>query len=191
MGSDAFVVPTNPDPFSLMAIGTLGTHLVRWHEWKKSNITKFQDADYTLYESAPKFLGTLNSRFNKHASKAAKKFDERIAQIDAKVSTSLVPALLAKDMAFSNEIYKSVHDKWKGKLTIDNKGIHALARIPDFQALIHTATISALPIFKLNEKALKDDNIYGVVKDDSMKNVKSFNLIYSAVADKIIELLDK
>ena len=45
--------------------------------------------------------------------------------------------------------------KWKPKLTIDNKGIHALARIPDFQALIHTANASSLPIYKLDEKALR------------------------------------
>ena len=48
MGSDAFVVPTNPDPFSLMAIGTLGDHLIRWNEWKQANMVKFTDVDYPL-----------------------------------------------------------------------------------------------------------------------------------------------
>lgn len=70
---DAFVVPTNPDPFSLMAIGTLGEHVVRWNNWKNSNFHKFDESEYQMPDGTPKFLGTINSRFNKHSSKAAKK----------------------------------------------------------------------------------------------------------------------
>lgn len=190
MASDAFVVPTNPDPFSLMAIGTLGTHLVRWNEWKNANLAKFEDADYVLHKSTPKFLGTLNSRFNKHASKAARKFDERITQIDKQVSDVLLPTLESKGMTLPNDKYESAYDTWKDKLTSDNKGVHALARIPDFQALIHTANVSSMPIFKLDAKTLQADGIQGIVKDDSLKNVESFDLIYEAIATKIAVLLD-
>lgn len=190
MAADAFIVPTNPDPFSLMAINTLGKHLVRWQEWKIANFDKFEDADYPLHASTPVFLGTLNSRFNKHASKAARKFDERIKQIDASVDSILVPALSKKNMTVRNRCYQKAFDAYKGKLIFDNKGLHALARIPDFQALIHTANLANLPIFKLNENALKADDIQGIVKDKALTNVKSFNTIYEAVVSKIEILIN-
>ena len=188
MASDSFIVPTNPDPFSLMAVGTLASHLTRWNEWKQTNFAKFADADYPLHSSVPVFLGTLNSRFNKHASKAARKFDERIAKIDDRVKNSFVPALDSAGMTLKAECYQKAFKDWANKLTEDNKGEYALARIPDFQALIHTSNISNLPIFLLDEKSLKADEIVGVVKDNAMKNITSFNTIYEAIASKV-ELL--
>jgi cellulose biosynthesis protein BcsQ len=188
MASDAFIVPTNPDPFSLMAIGSLGNHLVRWTEWKLANIEKFADADYPLHKSVPVFLGTLNSRFNKHASKAAKKFDARIAQIDERVADSFVPQLAAVGMTLKDQCYQKAFEDWVGKLSDDNKGKYALARIPDFQALIHTSNVSGLPIYLLNEEVLKADEIVGVVRENAVKNIASFDNIFEAIASKI-ELL--
>ena len=190
MASDSFIVPTNPDPFSLMAVGTLASHLTRWNDWKQANLAKFTDADYPLHASVPVFLGTLNSRFNKHASKAAKKFDERIAKIDERVEKSFVPALEGASMVLKDECYQKAFDDWADKLTDDNKGKYALARIPDFQALIHTSNISNLPIFLLDEKALKEDELVGVVRDNAMKNIESFNTIYEAIASKVELLTD-
>lgn len=188
MASDAFIVPTNPDPFSLMAVGTLASHLKRWNDWKQANLGKFADADYPLHESVPVFLGTLNSRFNKHASKAAKKFDARITKIDERVENSFVPELTDARMTLKEECYQKALDNWAKTLTGDNKGRYALARIPDFQGLIHTANISNLPIFLLDEDALKADEIVGVVKDKALENIASFNTIYEAIASKV-ELL--
>lgn len=188
LACDSFIVPTNPDPFSSMAIGTLSTHLIRWTEWKRNNFKKFEDADYPLYPGVPKFIGTLNSRFNKHASKAAKKFDQRINEIDTRVSDILVPALQKAGMTVLDECFKKAFDDFRNDLTPDNKGPYALARIPDFQALIHTSNISGVPIFRLNEEALRQDEIVGVVKDNAMKNISSFDLIYEVICKKI-ELL--
>lgn len=185
IASDAFIVPTNPDPFSLMAVSTLGNHLVRWMNWKDANFHKFEDADYPLHASRPVFLGTLNSRFNKHASKAARKFDERITQIDEQVEQRLVPTLQAAGMTAKPECYQRAFDEWKDKLPADNKGLHALARIPDFQGLIHTANLADLPIFKLDDTALKADNIQGIVKEKAVENIESFDVIYEAIASKI------
>lgn len=185
MASDGFIVPTNPDPFSLMAIGTLGTHLIRWNEWKQANLKKFADADYPLYSSIPVFLGTLNSRFNKHASKAAKKFDTRITKIDNRVEETFVPKLESAGMTVNDQCYQQAYDDWRNSLTEDNKGKYALARIPDFQALIHTSNVSGLPIYLLNESALKADEIVGIVKENALINIESFDLIYTAIAAKV------
>ncbi|UWR07657.1 ParA family protein [Ruegeria sp. B32] len=188
MGCDGFVVPTNPDPFSLMAVETLGTHLTKWFEWKTVNFGKFVDAGYPLRESTPVFLGTINARFNKHASKAAKKFDKRIQQIDESVAAGLVPKLASVGMVVSADCYQKAHDDWKGVLSEDNTGLYALGRVPDFQGLIHTATVSGVPIYRLNEDLLKADDIVGVVKDNALKNVKQFDEIFEAITSKI-ELL--
>jgi len=184
MASDAFIVPTNPDPFSLMAINTLGNYLAKWNEWKNSNYHKFADADYPLYQSTPTFIGTLNSRFNKHASKAAKKFDQRIKQIDERVSENLFPLLRDAGMTASDDRYHEAFEAYKGSLSTDNTGIYALARIPDFQSLIHTATRSEVPIFELNEDHLRNDDIFGATKDNAVTNIAQFNEIYTAIAQK-------
>lgn len=188
MGCDGFVVPTNPDPFSLMAVKTLGTHLAKWFEWKTANFPKFVDAGYPLRDSTPIFLGTINARFNKHASKAAKKFDKRIQQIDESVSNDLVPKLSAQGMVATEKCYQTAYDNFKNILTEDNTGVYALGRVPDFQGLIHTATISNVPIFHLNEGRLKADDIVGVVKDKALTNVAAFDKIFEAIVSKI-ELL--
>jgi cellulose biosynthesis protein BcsQ len=185
MACDAFVVPTNPDPFSLMAIGTLGNHLVRWISWKKDNFAKFTDADYSLRASTPIFLGTLNSRFNKHASKAAKKFDLRIQKIDERVSDVFVPALKKAGMLAKKKCYKKSYEEGEKNLSADNTGHYALARIPDFQGLIHTANMSGYPIFKLDVDLLKGDDIVGIIKDKALENIADFDKIYTTVAKRI------
>lgn len=185
MLSDAFIVPTNPDPFSLMAIETLSSHLIRWNNWKKTNIDKFADADYPLYSATPIFLGTINSRFNRHASKAAKKFDERIKEIDKKVEEVLFPALDSAGMTAKAECYQEAFDAWKERLPADNVGRFALGRVPDFQSLIHTANISDVPVYGLTEDDLKADEIIGVVKEKALNNIADFDLVYEAIAKKI------
>jgi len=189
MASDAFIVPTNPDPFSLMAIGTLAGHLTRWINWKHNNIQKFADADYPLRPSVPVFLGTLNSRFNKHASKAARKFDQRIKQIDKKVEETLVPALRDSGMTAKEMCYVEAFNESKDRLTADNTGIYALARIPDFQALIHTANLVEKPIFEITEEDLLVDDIRGAVKESAIPNIESFEKIYDVIATKVQRLV--
>ena len=33
ISSDAFIIPTNPDPFSIMALKTMSKILPRWKQW--------------------------------------------------------------------------------------------------------------------------------------------------------------
>lgn len=190
LACDAFVVPTNPDPFSLMGISTLGEHLTRWVNWKRANSDKFADSDYPLTDSTPKFLGTINARFNKHASKAARKFDERIKAIDAKVTDTLVPILRKAGMLFKDDCYEDVYEIWKAELKGEEDGIYALARLPDFQSLVHSATNSELPVFAVTERDLKDDGLGGNVLTQALTNASDFDRIFDAIADKIVNLLD-
>jgi cellulose biosynthesis protein BcsQ len=190
LASDAFIVPTNPDPFSLLAIGTLGEYLVRWVKWKNEYGEKFSNTDYPLTSNIPKFLGTINARFNKHASKAAKKFDTRIKLIDAEVEKTLAPALSVAGMLFKDECYIEAFEKWKTLLAGEGQSRYALARIPDFQSLIHSATNSLKPVFAMTHKDLHKDGLQGTVLDRAEKNSKDFNDIFSAISDRIEILLN-
>lgn len=190
LASDAFIVPTNPDPFSLMAIKTLSEHLTRWVKWKNENGGKFSNTDYPLTSTIPKFLGTINARFNKHASKAARKFDARIKLIDAAVEETLAPALAVAGMLFKDECYTEAFEKWKTELSAEGQGRYALARIPDFQSLIHSATNSLKPVFALTRNDLVKDGLQGTVLDTAEKNVKLFDGIFSAISNKIEILLN-
>lgn len=61
LNSDYFILPTNPDPFSIMAIETLSSVLPRWGAWKNSALETFMDSAYPLRDGLPKFLGCLFS----------------------------------------------------------------------------------------------------------------------------------
>ena len=190
LSTDAFIIPTNPDPFSLMAIDTLSDHVVRWAKWQQNSLSSFSGSDYPLSDTIPKFLGTVNSRFNKHKSKAAKKFDERIKAIDQRVEKYLIPCLKPEGMLFSSQRYARAFSKWKNQLNSDDQGKYALARVPDFQSLIHSANNQLLPIFSLTRKDLKEDGLAGTVLDTALENSKSFDRIFDIIAEKSKYLLN-
>ena len=62
MISDGFIIPTNPDTFSLTALKSLSQILPKWINLKNENIGLFRDSAYLLPESTSKFFwgGALN-----------------------------------------------------------------------------------------------------------------------------------
>lgn len=189
MCSTAFIVPTNPDPFSAMAVRNLGEYLTRWNNWKIANLDRLEGAEYQLPKGTAKFLGTLNSRFNKHASKAAKKYDERIQAIDNVVCNELVPKLSKAGMVYKKSCYRAAFDEWSDELGYGDEGLYALARIPDFQSLIHYANDEQLPVYEMDRDHLKK-RLSGNALDSSVDNAESFDEIFDAIVDKIETLLD-
>jgi cellulose biosynthesis protein BcsQ len=77
MSSDAFIVPTNPDPFSLMALKTLKTILPRWKVWVDRSREYFASASYPLPKTEMKFIGEVIQRFNLRKKKAATPIKEK------------------------------------------------------------------------------------------------------------------
>jgi len=53
--SDLFIVPTNPDPFSLMAINTLSEILPRWYNTAIQMRNTFANSSYPFPTRDPKF----------------------------------------------------------------------------------------------------------------------------------------
>lgn len=139
--SNAFIIPTNPDPFSLMALDTLQTILPRWSAWKAGAVPLFAESAYPLPIGSPKFIGTLIQRFNVRNGKAARPYRDNIAEIKEKVAQMVVPALELAGMTLDPAAYIPIAD-------------YCLGEIPDFQGLLPKSHDAGVPVF-----ALRDDEI--------------------------------
>jgi chromosome partitioning protein len=139
--SDAFIIPTNSDPFSIMALQTLSKVLPRWVNWADRMRPLFEDATYPLPQSKPKFIGELIQRFNVRKGKGGKPFRDNIAEIKDVVKFQLAPLLSKSQMLFPLEAYQ-------------NAAIQAdfcLAEISDFQGLLPKSKDAGVPIFALSD----------------------------------------
>ncbi len=152
LNADYFLIPTNPDPFSIMALETLETILPRWAAWKVNNESAFQDSAYPLRPGLPKFVGTIIQRFNVRKGRAAAPYRDNIAEIKDVTGGRLLKALKAAGLTLAA-------DKYSKDFTTDG---FCLEEIPDFGALLPRAYDSGVPVF-----ALRDDELgaSGIVKD--------------------------
>ncbi len=187
MISDSFIVPTNPDPFSLMSLKTLGLEIEKWVGWKDKFVGAFSDATYPLPEGATRFLGALHSRFNRHKSKAAGRYHERLSQIDDRIERELVPRLGAAGCLFNHQSYV---DASKVALPADavdpdRTRIYTIARIPDFAQISHIAAEFGKPVFSLDDRDLDAADLRGNVRNSVQQNIRTFDAIFSAICEKI------
>ncbi|OQW91365.1 MAG: chromosome partitioning protein ParA, partial [Beggiatoa sp. IS2] len=104
ISSDAFIIPTNPDPFSIMAINTLTTILPRWVDWADRMRPLFAEATYPLAHSRPKFIGEIIQRFNIKNGQAAKPYRDNIEEIKETIRDKFIPKI-AEKMLFPKEAY--------------------------------------------------------------------------------------
>ena len=84
LNSDYLIIPTNPDPFSLMALDTLCLILPRWGSWLQQNGAIFADSSYPLRTDPPKLIGTIIQRFNVRNGVAASPYRNNIEEIKKK-----------------------------------------------------------------------------------------------------------
>lgn len=187
MISNAFVVPTNPDPFSLMSLKTLGLEIDRWVKWQEQFGGAFADATYPLPTGTTKFLGALHSRFNRHKSKAAGRYHERISEIDDRIENELVPALRMSGCLFPEAAYGAAADVLVPEAAADpaKRRLYALARIPDFGQVSHIAAEFGKPVFSINDDDLRAADLRGNVKNSVEENVSIFDSIFAAICEKI------
>lgn len=162
--SDAFIVPTNPDPFSLMALKTLLKVLPRWKNWAICTHPILSTASYPLPEADMKFLGEISQRFSRRKGKPTKSYEGIMADIKSFISDEFVNELKKHGMAYERDNYH-------------------MAEIPDFGAMLQNANDLGVPVF-----ALKDNEIPGgasfantTAKRDEIKK------IFSSIADSILE----
>lgn len=175
ISSDAFIVPTNPDPFSIMAINTLATILPKWVDWADRMRPLFEEATYPLSNSRPRFIGEIIQRFNIRNGKAARPYRDRIAEIKSTICTTFIPEMEKHNMLFPKEVYS------EAKIADDL----CLLELKDFQALLPKSHISCVPIFALTNEQIDET---GNVLENLKSNRDKFEEEFKSLANKIIKL---
>ena len=175
--SDGFVVPTNPDTFSLMAINSLSQILPQWARWKSQNIDNFSSSAYPLPEGTPKFIGEIPQRFNIRNGEATRPFRRKIDELSHQICSCLVPELEKENMLFTIEQYESAgisrHD-------------YILSEIKDFQGLAPKSHKNNVPVYALRDEELE---LQGAAFNVASENRKKFDDIYTEIANKIVAIL--
>jgi MinD superfamily P-loop ATPase len=177
MSADAFIVPTNPDPFSLMALKTLKTILPRWKKWALQSKTLFADASYPLPTTEMKFVGEVIQRFNLRSKKPANSYKGKIDEIKSYVESEFVPVLMENDMIY--DIAPLINED---KLTD-----HCLAEISEFGALLQKANDHNVPVIALTNKQI---GTTGPVLETMSGNRKLFYDIFIKIANIVLELVN-
>ncbi len=170
---DAFIIPTNPDPFCIMAIKSLANFLPRWVKWADSMKDVFADATYPLSNSRPKFIGEIIQRFNKRKGKPAKPYQGSIDEIKEAILNDFVPAMKKHNMLFEPDIYAKAH------IQAD----FCVAEIPDFQTILQKATNANVPVFAIQDNQIQES---GVVLEQLQNKRAEYNTLFEKIANQII-----
>ena len=174
--SDAFIIPTNPDPFSVMALNALAKILPRWAVGADNMRNLFSESSYPLPENKPKFIGEIIQRYNIRNGQPARTFTGSINDIKNAVSDNLVPALRRSQMLFDTEAYREADI---GEVDF------SLAEIPDFQSILQKANAAGVPVFALTDDELSET---GVVLRQLQDKREEFNGIFEGIANKIVTI---
>ena len=176
MTSEYFIVPTNPDSFSVMAIDSLSNVLPNWHNWaqRANSLPILRDAAYPFPDVTPKFLGTVIQNYRPRGGLPARNFQVWINRINEQVRTRLFPALECVGMVFPAETYRDagVED-------------YCLAQIPDFNSLIAKSQETQTPVFALTNEQI---NQAGAVLNVSTAARENFREKFSDFADKVMSM---
>ena len=175
--SNGFVIPANPDPFSIMALNTLKNILPKWYEWKTSMIASFEEAAYPLPEGKPYFLGTIIQRFNIRKGKAAKPYKNNIDEIKQITRSQLYQSLNTSSMVLPLENYEEANIKQENGF--------CLQEISDFQSLLPKSYEAGVPVFDLTDEELSASG--NVLKQLQQKR-DIFNKLFGNFANQIIEI---
>lgn len=172
--SDLFVIPTNPDPFSLMAVKTLADVLPRWYRNSRDMRALFASSAYPFPTMDPKFGGILIQRFNIRNGAPAAPFRDNISEIIEAVQNELVPALRQNNMLLDEEIYNGI-------------GIGSnfcLSEIADFQSLLPRAHSAGIPVYALSDPQLGT----GPVLEQLSEKRQLFNNLFVEFQQKIVTI---
>lgn len=162
--SDAFIVPTNPDPFSLMALKTLLKVLPRWKIWADYTRPILSSASYPIPNASMKFLGEISQRFSRRKGKPTASYVGIIADINSFISNDFVINLKHNNMAYELSNYH-------------------MAEIPDFGAMLQKANELGIPVY-----ALKDNELPGGASfANTTAKRNEIKELFSGIADCILE----
>lgn len=175
LASDYLVIPTSPDPFSLMALNTLKVMLPRWANWLVQNGPQFDSSSYPFNKEPPKLLGAIIQRFNVRRGKAARPYRDNINDIKLHIKDELMPVLNNFRMTLPQATYGN---------DLINNGL-CLSEIPNFQGLLPKAIDSGVPVFTLTDAEIDET---GAVLEAMAEKRDNFNAIFTDLAGEIRRL---
>lgn len=177
--SDFFIVPTNPDFFSVMAVDSLASVLPKWSAWARMarGMSVLKNATYAFPDSHPKLLGTIIQKFRPRSGAPAKGFQHWIDELNIAIDKRMLPSFTKAGLLLERKTYKSAG--------LDQHDV--LAYVADFNTLITRSQETQTPIFCLTPEQLKQG---GVVLEESQRSMAEFHSIFSELATKLIELAD-
>lgn len=173
--SDLFIIPTNPDPFSLMAVKTLSEVLPRWYSAALQMHSTFINSSYPFPVHAPKFGGVVIQRFNIRSGRPSAPYRNNMDEILNSVRVDLVPKLQQNSMLLEDNLYNQT-------------GIpenYCLSEIPDFQSLLPQSHNFGVPVFALSNEQIERS---GTVLDQMISRRDDFNRMFEDFALKIEEI---
>lgn len=173
--SDLFMIPTNPDPFSLMAIKTLSSVLPRWNVQAQQMSNMFANSSYPFPSKTPKLGGLLIQRFNIRNGKPNAPFRNNMDEILKEVNETLLPALTQANMLLPQDAFIN------SQIPED----YCLAEIPDFQSLLQKANNAGVPVFAVSDREMENT---GTVLVQMREKRTFFNEIFNAFANQIIHI---
>ncbi len=143
--SDLYIVPTNPDPFSLMAVKTLSEVLPRWYTTSQQMRNTFANSSYPFPSYDPKFGGVVIQRFNIRSGRPSAPYRDNMDEILEAVKIDLAPKLDKNSMLLNSQIYikNNIPDNY------------CLAEIPDFQSLLPQSHKFGVPVFALSDTQIE------------------------------------
>lgn len=177
LNCDLFTIPTNPDPFSIMAIDTLKSVLPRWATWKSTALDAFADSAYPLRPGLPRFGGSFIQRFNIRNGIAAKPYRDNIAEIKERIENDLIATLTIAGMTFPKEDYPQVL----------RANRFCLGEIPDFGGLLPKAYGAGVPVFELTDGEIGET---GPVLAGMQTKREQLRSQFQTVADQLTTLLN-
>lgn len=175
LSSDYLVIPTNPDPFSIMALETLKTILPRWATWLRQSGPTFSQSSYPLDLEPPKLLGSVVQRFNVRKGRAAAPYRDNITEIKRKVVGDLMPALRQAGMLLEDAAYG---------VPLINNGL-CLSEISDFQGLLPKAHAAGVPVFEVTDDEIGET---GPVLQQMQNNRTRFGQLFTGLAGEVRRL---
>jgi cellulose biosynthesis protein BcsQ len=172
--ADYFIVPANPDVFSVMAIDSLARVIPRWVAWaeRAGTLDALANADYPFRPGGLKFLGIIVQRYRLRSAQPTQAFQGYFDELDSAIDNTLIPALRDSGVLLSDEKYKDA-------------GLEPslrLASIPDFNTLIANSQQARKPIFALTST---DTGRSGVVAEIQERSIESFREIFSTLATRV------
>ena len=175
--SHCFIIPTNPDYFSAMAIQSLAKVLPSWRNWARraADLQVLKDAVYPFPDITPKLLGTIVQNYRpRRGGVPASAFATWIAEITSHVSSQLMPVLRGVDMTLDEKIYEATGVQG-----------YCLSQIPDFNSLIAMSQEHQTPIFALTAEQIGQT---GIVLERTERSRDNFRELFLDLADKTIAL---